>query len=127
MDHRRPVKRGERRRFERWKTSIPCTVEWEGSSTKGRIANLSFGGALIKGVDATPPEGTRAIIGFEVKKEGLRLKGSLVAKIIRTFQEFKEEGKGMVWLGVQFEGPAEEIKSQLIPVLETRFSPDDAK
>ncbi len=127
MDHRRPVKRGERRRFERWKTSIPCTVEWEGESTTGRIVNLSFGGALIKGVDATPPEGTRAIIGFKVKKEGLRLKGSLVAKIIRTFQEFKEEGKGMVWLGVQFEGPAEEIKSQLIPVLETRFSPDDAK
>ncbi len=102
-------------------------MEWEGWSTTGRIVNLSFGGALIKGLDVTPFEGARAIIGFEVKKEGLRLKGSLVAKIIRTFQEFKEEGKGMVWLGVQFEGPAEEIKSQLIPVLETRFSPDDAK
>ena len=121
------MKRGERRRFKRWENLIPCTVEWEGSSTIGRIVNLSFGGALIKEVDASPPEGTRAIIRFEVKKEGLRLKGSLVARIIRTFQEFKEEGKGMVWLGVQFEGPAEEIKSQLIPVLETRISPDDAK
>ena len=127
MDHRRPVKRGERRRFERWETSIPCTVEWEGSSTKGRIANLSFGGALIKGVDATQPGGTGAIMGLEGMKEGLRERGRMVAKIIRTFQEFKEEGKGMVWLGVQFEGPAEEIKSQLIPVLETRFSPDDAQ
>jgi len=125
VDHRKPVQRGERRRFERWETSIPCTVEWEGWSTTGRITNLSFGGALIKRVDATPPEGTRAIIRFEVKKEGLRLKGSLVAKIIRIFQEFKEEGEGMVWLGVQFEGPAEEIKAQLIPALQNPFSEDD--
>ncbi len=120
------MKRGERRRFERRETLIPCTVEWEGSSTIGRIVNLSFGGALIKQVDAAPPEGTRAIIRFKVKKEGLSLKGSLVARIIRTFQEFKEEGKGMVWLGVQFEGPAEEIKSQLIPALQNPFS-DAAK
>jgi hypothetical protein len=100
-------------------------VEWEGWSTTGRIVNLSFGGALIKRVDATPPEGTRAIIRFEVKKEGLRLKGSLAARIIRILQEFKEEGKGMAWLGVQFEGSAEEIKSQLIPALQNPFSEDD--
>ncbi len=121
------MKQGERRRFERRETLIPCTVEWEGSSTIGRIVNLSFGGALIKQVDAPPSEGTRAIIQFEVKNEGLRLKGSLVARIIRIFQEFKEEGKGLVWFGVQFEGPEEEIKSQLIPLFRTRFSPDDAK
>ncbi len=40
-------------------------------------------------------------------------------------EEFKEEGKGMVWLGVQFEGSEEEIKSKLIPVFQTLFPDQD--
>ncbi len=123
--HRRPVKTPERRRFERWETSIPCAVEWEGSSTTGRIANLSFGGALIKQVEVTPPKGTRATIRFEVQKQKIKLSGSLEAKILRTVEEFKEEGKGMVWLGVRFEGPEEEIKSKLTPVFKTLFPDQD--
>ena len=123
--HRNPVKTTERRRFERWETSIPCAVEWEGSSTTGRIANLSFGGALIKQVEVTPPKGTRATIRFEVQEQEIKLSGSLVAKILRTVEEFKEEGKGMVWLGVQFEGPEEEIKSKLTPVFKTLFPEQD--
>ncbi len=119
------MKAKERRRFKRWETSIPCAVEWEGSSTTGRIANLSFGGALIKQVDITPPKGTRATIRFEVQKHKIKLNGNLVAKILRTVREFKEEGKGMVWLGVQFEGPEEEIKSKLNPVFQTLF-PDQS-
>ncbi len=125
VTHRRLVKGTERRRFERWETSIPCAVEWEGSSTTGRIANLSFGGALIKQVEVTPPKGTRATIRFEVQKQEIKLTGSLVAKILRTVEEFKEEGKGMVWLGVQFEGSEEEIKSKLIPVFQTLFPDQD--
>ena len=80
---------------------------------------------MIKQVDITPPKGTRATIRFEVQKHKIKLNGNLVAKILRTVREFKEEGKGMVWLGVQFEGPEEEIKSKLNPVFQTLF-PDQS-
>ena len=120
------MKRRERRRFERWGTSIPCTVEWKGSSTRGQIANLSFGGALIQQVGAFPSKGTPVIVRFEVKKKKVKLNGSLAARILRTVEEFKEEGKGMVWLGVQFEERDEKIKSKLTPVFQTLFS-DEAR
>ena len=69
------MKTTERRRFERWETSIPCAVEWEGSSTTGRIANLSFGSALIKQVEVTPPKGTRATTAFDYLSAGVQRSG----------------------------------------------------
>ncbi|MDA2924156.1 PilZ domain-containing protein [Acidobacteria bacterium AH-259-L09] len=112
------VKREERRRFKRWEILIPCTVEWQGSSTTGQITNLSFGGALIKQANAAPPKGTPVIVTFQVKKEPVELEGRLAGRIVHTFRQFTERGD-IICFGVQFEEPVEEVRSKLIPVFQT--------
>jgi hypothetical protein len=120
-DHLIPMEGSERRKFERWKTSIPCTLEWEGSSTSGHITNLSFGGALIKQVDALPAQGTTVVISFEINAEEVQLNGTLAARILRTVQQLSEEGEGMAWLGLYFEEPEEEVRSKLTPVFQALY------
>ncbi len=111
----------ERRKFKRWETSIPCTLEWEGSSTTGRITDLSFGGALIKQVDALPAQGASVAISFEIDENEVQLNGNLAARILRTLHQLSEEGEGMAWLGVYCEDSEEEIRSKLTPVFQALF------
>ncbi len=108
----------ERRKCECWETSIPCTLEWEGSSTSGRIANLSYGGALIKQVGALPAKGVPVVISFEIDKNEVQLNGTLAARILRTVEQLSEEDKGMAWLGVYFEESREQVRSILTPVFQ---------
>ena len=112
----------ERRKFERWETSIPCTLKWEGSSTTGLIADLSLGGALIKQVDSLPAKGASVVISFEINKKEVQLNGTLAARILRTVEQLSEEGKGMAWLGVYFEEPQEQVRSKLTPVFQALAS-----
>ena len=42
----------ERRQYRRWRVSMPCSVKWEDGLTKGLIANISFGGALVSETNA---------------------------------------------------------------------------
>ena len=111
----------ERRKFERWETSIPCTLEWKGSSTTGLITDLSFGAALIKQVDGLPAQGTSVAIRFEFNENEVQLNSKLAARILRTVHQLSEEGEGIVWIGVHFEESEEEIRSKLTPVLQVHF------
>ena len=105
----------ERRQFKRWEVSIPCTLEWGGSSTKGQIANLSFSGALIKRVNAVPSKDTPVILGFQVKKEQVEVECKLSARIVHRSRQLQESGD-IIWLGVQFEESIEEVRAKLNPV-----------
>ncbi len=111
----------ERRKFQRWKTSIPCTLEWQGSSTSGRIADLSWGGALIKQADALPAKGASVVISFEINQKEVQLNGTLAARILRTVQQFSEEGEGVAWLGMYFEEPEEQVRAKLTPIFRALF------
>ena len=114
----------ERRQYRRWRVSMPCLVKWEEGRTEGLIANISFGGALISGVTAVPPEGTLVALTFEAEKGQVQLEGKLTSRVIHTISELIEYG-GVGSFGVQFEGPIEEIRSRLIPVFQVLTAGED--
>ncbi len=109
------LKMKERRQYRRWRVSMPCSVKWEDGLTKGLIANISFGGALISEVSAVPPEGVEVDLTFEVDEGKLQLAGKLSTRVVHTIDELIEYG-GAGAFGVQFEGPIKEIRSKLIPI-----------
>lgn len=118
----------DKRQFQRWKVSIPCTVEWGDTITRGQIANLSYGGALITEVDAVPPEGTPFIVRFQVEKEQVELEGKLVHTINLSFrgplimQVTAVEGGQVGAFGIKFQGSPEELGLKLGPVFCALFS-----
>ncbi|MCH8320913.1 MAG: PilZ domain-containing protein [Acidobacteria bacterium] len=105
----------DRRQYRRWRVSMPCSVKWEDGLTKGLIANISFGGALISEVSAVPPEGAEVALTFEAEEGEVQLEGKLSTRVVHTITELIEHG-GAGAFGVQFEGSIEEIRSKLIPV-----------
>ena len=94
---------------------MPCSVKWEDGLTKGLIANISFGGALISEVSTVPPEGAEVALTFDVEEGELQLEGKLSTRVVHTIDELTEHG-GAGAFGVQFKGSIEEIRSKLIPV-----------
>jgi len=61
----------EKRKNERWEVSIPCTVTHMGETTKGKITNLSLGGAFITELTGLIPlEGTIITVHCQVEKPG---------------------------------------------------------
>lgn len=105
----------ERRQYRRWRVSMPCSVKWEGGLTRGQIANISFGGALISEVNTLPPEGAEVALTFEAEEGEVQLEGKLSTRVVHTITELIEHG-GAGAFGVQFEGPIEEIRSKLVPI-----------
>jgi len=112
----------ERRQLYRWKVSIPCTLEQGDTITRGQIANLSLGGALITQMDAVPLEGVPFIVRFQVEKESVELEGKLIHTINLSFRgpwilqvSAMEDGQ-VGSFGVEFQGSPEEIRSKLSPV-----------
>ncbi len=105
----------DRRRFHRWDVSIPCTVEWEDTITRGQIANLSYGGASITQVNDVPSEGARVILTFQTRVGGVRLKNKRVARVVYVFLEAMEE----LIIGsigsfrLKFEEPTEQVMGKL--------------
>ena len=45
----------ERRQLKRWKVSIPCTIRHKREPIRGRITDISFGGAFITELTTAPP------------------------------------------------------------------------
>ena len=94
---------------------MPFSVKWEDGLTKGLIANISFGGALVSEVSAVPPEGAEVALTFEAEEGVVQLEGKLSSRVVHTIAELIEHGGGGAF-GVQFEGSIAEIRSKLIPV-----------
>ena len=104
----------DRRQFERWEVSIPCTVRWDDWVIEGQIANLSLGGAMITRVSAVPPKGALVVIAFQVRRQEVMLKGKLTSRVIHTILEVIED-LNIGSFGVVFQDPPEEVKSKLAP------------
>ncbi len=112
---RSPLQKEDRRRFERWEVSIPCTVRWDDWVIEGQIANLSLGGAMIIRVNAVPPKGALVMIAFQVKTQEVMLKGKLTSRVIHTISEAIED-LNIGSFGVEFQDPPEKVKARLEPV-----------
>ncbi len=105
----------ERRRFKRFAVSIPCTLYWHDHIIRGQIANLSLGGAFIIRLSAIPPDDASVILTFQAEKGEIELKGKLTSRVIHTVSESIEQGE-IGSIGVEFQPPLEEVRSQLNPV-----------
>ena len=106
----------ERREFKRYEVSIPCTVFWHGHIITGQIANLSLGGAFIVRLNAIPPKHALVVLAFQVEERQVQLRGELTSRVIHTIKESIEQGE-VGSIGVQFQDPIEEVRSQLSPVV----------
>ncbi len=103
----------ERRQFERYEVSIPCTVTHMGETTKGNINNISLGGAFITELTTLPPSEQAAItVGFKVEKDGVEIKASVDSRIVQRPSEISSNGN---WgsIGVTFQDHSREVQSQL--------------
>ncbi len=107
----------ERRQFERYEVSIPCTVTHMGETTKGKITNISLGGAFITELTILPPSEKAAItVSFGVEKDGVEIKASVDSRIVHNPSEVHSSG---IWgsIGVQFQDHSREAQSQLQSVM----------
>ena len=107
----------DRRRFERWEVSIPCTVKHMGETTKGRITNISLGGALITELTAAPPpEKAFIIVTFQVEKEEVEIQASVDSGIVRyLFAIQDDEIVGSI--GAKFQDHSIEGQAQLKSIM----------
>ncbi len=65
----------ESRKFERYEVSIPCTVAHMGETTRGRITDISMGGAFI--TELTGLNAFITVLAFSALT-GLSRKGILI-------------------------------------------------
>ena len=104
----------ERRRFERWRFSIPCQFEWGGKQIRGRVANLSYGGVAITQSSVVPPAGSEIAVTLEV---GERYSCTLKAEVIYVSQDSEADS-----FGVEFFGPSEANTERLKQIFDATGS-----
>jgi len=104
----------DRRKFQRWPVSIPCTVESKDEKIIGKICNISLGGALITQANGAPPEGALVTVTFQAEGGQIQLEGRIRSKVIHTRWEVIEEG-GIGSFGVKFEESPEKVRKKLMP------------
>jgi len=107
----------ESRQFERLEVSISCTVTHMGETTKGKITNISMGGAFISGLlTLPPPEKAVVTVSFKVEKKKVEIKSLVDSRIVRNLSEI---GLGGIWgsIGIQFQNLSKTEQSQLESIL----------
>ena len=62
-----------------------------------------------------PPEDASVILTFQAEKGDIELKGKLTSRVIHSVTESIEQGE-IGSIGVEFQEPLEEVRSQLNPV-----------
>jgi len=107
----------ERRQFKRWEVSIPCTVTHMGETNKGKITNISLGGAFIAELTtAPPPEKAFLTVSFKVEKEEVEIKASVDSSVARNiFDTQDDEIVGSI--GIQFQDLSMTGESRLESVM----------
>ena len=107
----------ERRQFERYEVSIPCTVTYMGETTKGNINNISLGGALIAELTtAPPPEKAFITVNFQVEKEEVEIKASVDSNVVRNLFDIQDD-EIVGSIGIQFQDHSIEGQSRLKCIL----------
>lgn len=100
--HARPQ---ERRAHYRWPLSIPCESVTAGFRTTYRTIDLSFGGALLEGLQSEP-SGSEITLRLGYRKTSLR------ARILRV----QEDEELTARFAIRFSEPAHERSEKLIPI-----------
>jgi c-di-GMP-binding flagellar brake protein YcgR len=109
----------ERRRFNRLKVVVYCTVGWQDKTIRGRTLDLSYGGAFIATeANIVPPKGASVTVRFGFAEIKGDVEEELDSRIIRTIPEIAEEGR-LASFGVKFTEPIQNVRDKLEPVFRT--------
>ena len=74
-----------------------------GETTKGKITNISLGGAFITELTtAPPPEKAFIAVSFKVEKEGVEIKASVDSRIVRNLFDIQDD-EIVGSIGIQFQ------------------------
>lgn len=98
------------RRFHRWQVSIPCRYSWDSRFEDGSIANLSFGGALIRHSAAAPIERETLSLRLEIDDREVLLPARVIHR------RWEMEGEEMIgYMGIAFDDPIPALRQKLLP------------
>jgi len=88
-----------------------------GETTKGRITNISLGGAFITELTAAPPPEKAVItISFKVEKEEVEIQASVDSSVVRNLFDI-QAGEIVGSIGVQFQDRSIEGQSRLKSIM----------
>ena len=112
----------EKRQFERWEVSIPCTITHMGETTKGKITNISLSGAFITELTtAPPPEKAFITVTFQVAKAALTLRNVEIKASVDSNIVHRPSGIGYGGIcgsiGVKFQDHSIEGQSRLKSIM----------
>lgn len=68
----------DRRKFFRWPSSLTCLCEGEGIEVRGRIVDLSHGGACVAEPTALPEEGVDIKVTIDPDGQAIQLRAHVV-------------------------------------------------
>ncbi len=107
----------ERRQFERWEVSIPCTVTHMGETTKGKITNISQSGAFISELTtAPPPEKAFITVTFQVEKEKVEISASVDSSVVRNLFDIQDD-EIVGAIGIQFQDHSKTGQARLESIM----------
>ena len=107
----------ERRRFERWKVSVPCTVTYKGEPIRGRITDISLGGGFITELTGLiPPEGAVITVHCQVEDQEIEIKASVDSSVARSLSNIRSD-EFVNSIGVKFQDHSIEGQSRLKSIM----------
>ncbi len=107
----------ENRQFKRWEVSIPCTVTHMGETIRGRVANISLGGAFITELTtAPPPEKAFITVTFQVEKENVEINSSVDSIVVRNLFDIRDD-EIVGSIGVTFQDQSKTGQSRLVAIM----------
>jgi len=107
----------EKRQSKRWEVSIPCTVTHMGETIRGRVANISLGGAFITELTtAPPPEKAFITVTFQVEKENVEINSSVDSSVVRNLFDI-QDGEIVGSIGVTFQDQSKTGQSRLVAIM----------
>jgi len=107
----------ENRQFKRWEVSIPCTVTHMGETIRGRVANISLGGAFITELTtAPPPEKAFITVTFQVEQEEVEINSSVDSIVVRNLFDIRDD-EIVGSIGVTFQDQSKTGQSRLVAIM----------
>lgn len=97
----------DNRRFHRWKVGVPASFKWGPADLRGKLSNLSYGGALLTQAPFMPPEGDSIELRFQV----CGLDAHFQARVVHVS---RAEGEAFGRLGIAFLESLAELEPKLL-------------
>ncbi len=106
----------ERRRYNRSRVFVYCTVDWQDKKIRGRTLDLSYGGAFIATeANIVPPKGASVTVKVGLATIEGAVEEELDSTIIHTIPDIAEESR-LACFGVKFTEPIQKVRDKLEPV-----------